>query len=77
MDGTFQLVNSHCWVHPPDIRGSPGTVAAPYRMNDLQKFQSACQVFLARLVMVHGANAPTIQRRKAEEQDQLESDELH
>ena len=32
---------------------------------NLQKFQRACRVFLARLLMVHGCNAPEVLRRIA------------
>ena len=37
------------------------------RMTDLQKFQRACRVFLARLLMVHGEDAPEVLRRLADE----------
>jgi len=36
-------------------------------MTDLEKFQRACRVFLARLLMVHGPSAPDLLRRTADE----------
>ena len=43
------------------------------RMTDLEKFQRACRVFLARLLMVHGENAPEVLRRMADELEWLEA----
>jgi hypothetical protein len=40
-------------------------------MTDLQKFQRACRVFLARLLMVHGDDAPEVLRRMADELHEL------
>ena len=42
-------------------------------MTDLEKFQRACRVFLARLLMVHGEVAPHILRRMADEFEWLEA----
>jgi hypothetical protein len=36
------------------------------RMTDLQKFQRACRVFLARLETVHGEDPPEVLRRIAD-----------
>jgi hypothetical protein len=41
------------------------------RMTDLQIFQRACRVFLARLLMVHGEDAPEVLRRMADELEWL------
>ena len=43
-------------------------------MTDLQKFQRACRVFLARLLMVHGEDAPEVLRRMADELEELEAE---
>jgi hypothetical protein len=43
-------------------------------MTDLQKFQRACRVFLARLLMVHGENAPEVLRRNAGELEWLDAE---
>jgi len=40
-------------------------------MTDLQKFQRACRVFLARLLMVHGEDSPDVLRRMADELERL------
>ena len=40
-------------------------------MTDLEKFQRACRVFLARLFMVHGEYAPEVLRRMADELEWL------
>jgi hypothetical protein len=78
MDGAFRQINSHFWVKPPDIRRA-GVWPAGHRrrMNDFQKFQRACRVFLARLLLVYGTDAPTILRRMADELEQLQRDELN
>ena len=44
------------------------------RMTDLEKFQRACRVFLARLLMVHGEDAPEVLRRRADELEWLEAE---
>ena len=44
-------------------------------MTDLQKFQRACRVFLARLLMVHGQDAPDGLRRIADELEWLADSE--
>ena len=41
---------------------------------DLEKFQRACRVFLARLLMVHGEGAPEVLRRMADELEWLEAE---
>jgi len=43
-------------------------------MTDLEKFQRACRVFLARLLMVHGEDAPEVLRRMADELEWLEAE---
>ncbi len=43
-------------------------------MTDLQKFQRMCRVFLTRLLMVHGEDAPDVLRRMADELEWLEQD---
>ena len=43
-------------------------------MTDLEKFQRACRVFLARLLMVHGEDAPDVLRRMADELERLEAE---
>ena len=43
-------------------------------MTDLEKFQRACRVFLARLLMVHGDDAPEVLRRMADELEWLEAE---
>jgi hypothetical protein len=45
-------------------------------MTDLQKFQRVCRVFLARLVMVYGTDAPEVLRRMADELEWLNADVL-
>jgi hypothetical protein len=45
-------------------------------MTDLQKFQRACRVFLARLLMIHGEDAPEVLRRIADELEWLERERL-
>ena len=40
-------------------------------MTDHEKFQRACRVFLARLVMIHGEDAPEVLRRMADELEWL------
>jgi len=45
-------------------------------MTDLQRFQRACRVFLARLLMVHGEDAPDVLRRIADELEWLEQEEF-
>jgi len=40
-------------------------------MTDHEKFQRACRVFLARLLLVHGENAPEVLRRMADELELL------
>ena len=43
-------------------------------MTDLEKFKRACRVFLARLLMVHGEDAPEVLRRMADELEWLEAE---
>ena len=43
-------------------------------MTDLEKFQRACRVFLARLLTVHGEAAPEVLRRMADELELLEAE---
>jgi hypothetical protein len=43
-------------------------------MTDLEKFQRACRVFRARLLMVHGEDAPDVLRRMADELEWLEAE---
>ena len=44
-------------------------------MTDLEKkFQRACRVFLARLLMVYGEDAPEMLRRMADELEWLEAE---
>ena len=44
-------------------------------MTDLEKkFQRACRVFLARLLMVHSEGAPEVLRRMADELEWLEEE---
>jgi len=44
-------------------------------MTDLEKkFQRACRVFLARLLMVYGEDAPDMLRRMADEREWLEAE---
>jgi len=45
-------------------------------MTDPQKFQRACRVFLARLLMVYGPAAPDLLRRLADELKWLNADVL-
>jgi hypothetical protein len=40
-------------------------------MTDLQKFQRVCRVFLARLLIVHGPDAPLVLQRIADELEWL------
>ena len=40
-------------------------------MTGLHKFQRVCHVFLARLLMLHGENAPEVLRRMADELEWL------
>jgi hypothetical protein len=42
-------------------------------MTDLQKFQRVCRVFLARLLTVHGEDAPDVLRRITDELEWLEA----
>jgi len=44
---------------------------APLALFHLQKFQRVCRVFLARLLMVHGKDAPDVLRRMADELEWL------
>ena len=46
-------------------------------MTDLEKFQRACRVFLARLLMVYGPAAPDLLRRIADELEWLERERLN
>ncbi len=46
-------------------------LASLARMVDLQKFQRACQVFLAQLLTVHDKDAPNELRRMGDELDRL------
>jgi len=41
------------------------------RMTELEKFQRATRVFLARLLIVHGEDAPDLLRRMADELEWL------
>ncbi len=43
-------------------------------MTDLEKSHRAARVFLARLLMVHGEDAPDVMRRMADELEWLEAD---
>ncbi len=43
-------------------------------MTDLQKFQRAARVFLARRLIIHGTDAPHVLRRIADELEWLEED---
>ena len=43
-------------------------------MTYLEKFQRACRVFLARLLTVHGEDAPEVLRRLADELEWLEAE---
>jgi hypothetical protein len=43
-------------------------------MDNLTRFNRASRIFLARLLMVHGTNAPTILRQLADELEGLEED---
>ena len=47
------------------------------RITELQKFQRACRVFLARLLMVYGPAAPDVLRRMADEGEWLEQERLN
>ena len=44
------------------------------RMTDLQKVQRASRVFLARVLTVHGEDAPDVLRRMADEVEWLEAE---
>ena len=58
------------------MRGDAGQARQHHgRMTDLQKFQRVCRVFLARLLMIHGTNAPAILRQLADELEWLEQEE--
>ena len=46
----------------------------PVGMTDLERFQRACRVFLARLLTVHGEDAPDVLRRMADELAWLEAE---
>jgi len=46
----------------------------PAGVDDVEKFQRACRVFLARLLMVHGEAAPEVLRRMADELEWLEAE---
>jgi hypothetical protein len=57
-----------------EMRGDgPGARGHLGRMTDLEKFQHACRVFLARLLMGHGEYAPEVLRRMADELEWLEA----
>jgi hypothetical protein len=43
-------------------------------MTDLKNFQRACRVFLARLLMVHGKDAPDVLWRMADQLEWLETE---
>jgi len=43
-------------------------------VTDLQNFQRACRVFLARLLMFHGEDAPEVLGRMADELEWLEAE---
>jgi len=50
------------------MRGDASRFAQHHgRKNDLQKFQRVCRVFLARLLMAHGTNAPEVLHHMADE----------
>jgi len=54
------------------MRGDAGHDARHHgRMTNLQKFQRVCRVFLARLLIVHGEDAPEVLRRIADELEWL------
>ena len=44
------------------------------RMTDLDKFQRACQVFVARLLIVHSEDSPDVLRCMADELEGLEAE---
>lgn len=44
------------------------------RMTEFEKFQRASRVFLTRLLMVHGEDAPEVLRRMADELEWLEAE---
>ena len=46
------------------------------RMKDLTRWHRAARVFLARLLMVHGEDAPEVLRRMADELEWLEADRI-
>ena len=53
----------------------PLRAAAPCpHVRDLEKFHRACRVFLARLLMIHGEDAPEVLRRLADELEWLEAE---
>jgi hypothetical protein len=57
------------------MRGDGGDGSRHHgRMTDLEKFQRAARVFLARLLMVHGEDAPEVLRRMADEFEWLEAE---
>ena len=43
-------------------------------MSDLTRLHQACRVFLARLLIVHGSDAPGVLRRMADELEGLVAD---
>lgn len=46
-------------------------------MTELQKFQRACRVFLARLIMVYGPAVPDLLRGIADELEWLEQERIN
>jgi len=72
--GTGKL---HFCANRPQMRGDGrGGGWRSCAMTHLQKFQRACRVFLVRLVMVYGTDAPEVLRRMADELEWLNADVL-
>jgi hypothetical protein len=46
-------------------------------MNEVQKFQRACRIFLARLIMVYGPAAPDLLRKLADDLEWLEEERVN
>ena len=65
----------HFWLFSPQMQRD-GRSDGCHRcaVTDLQKFQRVCRVFLARLLMVHGEDAPKVLRRIADELEWLEAE---
>ena len=63
------------WAYSADSRhDSRHEARHAARMTDLEKFQRACRVFLARLLIVYGEDAPDVLRRMADELEWLEAE---